>query len=161
MLVLDAGDDDDDDAWVAYDSADDSDDEENAKDDAAWKFKHMTWVLHCVSSKVVDADSCDAGGVEPPLVKMDGVRAAVKKFLLSWRARPRDDGSRGGSDGSDSDSDDGAAPLEMPKLWLRARGRNRYGWGEFSKPTCVGRPREPLVRVLGKTRTVRGRTRYD
>ncbi|KAH8098025.1 hypothetical protein JL720_947 [Aureococcus anophagefferens] len=128
MLVLDAGDDDDDDAWVAYDSADDSDDEENAKD-PAWKFKHMT-----------------------PLVKMDGVRSAVKKFLLSWRARPRDDGSRGGSDGSDDDDDDdAAAPLEMPKLWLRARGRNRYGWGEFSKPTCVGRPREPLVKVLDKT----------
>ncbi|KAH8066049.1 hypothetical protein JL722_447 [Aureococcus anophagefferens] len=151
LLVLDAGDDDDDDAWVAYDSADDSDDEEKVKD-PAWKFKHMTWVLHCVASKVVDADSCDAGGVEPPLVKMDGVRAAVKKFLLSWRARPRDDGSRGGSDGSDSDDDDdAAAPLEMPKLWLRARGRNRYGWGEFSKPTCVGRPREPLVKVLDKT----------
>ncbi|KAK7249997.1 hypothetical protein SO694_000056117 [Aureococcus anophagefferens] len=151
LLVLDAGDDDDDDAWVAYDSADDSDDEEKVKD-PAWKFKHMTWVLHCVASKVVDADSCDAGGVEPPLVKMDGVRSAVKKFLLSWRARPRDDGSRGGSDGSDSDDDDdAAAPLEMPKLWLRARGRNRYGWGEFSKPTCVGRPREPLVKVLDKT----------
>lgn len=131
-----SSDEDDDDDWEEWDCdefGDEGEGELGDKKDPGYEYRKANWVLHCVSSSRLDPEHCTEGGVEPPLAKHDGVRARVRAFLRSWPIKDPPD------------------PYKMPKLHVRARARNRYGWGPFSATTCVGRPRDPFVKVLDKT----------